>query len=102
MDRLTKMASEDNRGKLFSEERNYLRIIELQSGRFEVFNVPFNSEYSDYSPTLNGGELIFTSNRKTRTASQRIHNWNDQPFSELYSITVSEEGEPNRLKQKVN
>jgi outer membrane protein OmpA-like peptidoglycan-associated protein len=67
-----------------------------------VFTVPFNSELSDFAPTLNGGEVIFTSNRKTRTASQRLHDWNDQPFSELYSITVSEEGEPNRYRSKVN
>ena len=102
MDKLNEVASSDDRGELFSEERNYLKLIELQSGRFNVFTVPFNSELSDFAPTLNGGEIIFTSNRWTRTASQRLHDWNDQPFSELYSITVSEEGEPNRYRSKVN
>jgi outer membrane protein OmpA-like peptidoglycan-associated protein/Tol biopolymer transport system component len=102
MDKLNEVASTDNRAELFSEERNYLKLIELQSGRFNVFTVPFNSELSDFAPTLNGGEIIFTSNRKTRRASQRVHNWNNQPFSELYSITVSEEGEPNRYRSKVN
>ncbi|MEL6813154.1 MAG: hypothetical protein AAFP76_17675, partial [Bacteroidota bacterium] len=102
MDRLNEVASEDDRGVLFNEERNYLKLIELQSGRFNVFPVPFNSSYSDYGPTLNGGEVIFTSNRKTRTASQRFHDWNDQPFSELYSILVSEEGSPSRYRKKIN
>lgn len=102
MDKLNEVASSDDRGELFSEERNYLKLIELQSERFNVFTVPFNSEMSDFSPTLNGGEIIFTSNRKTRTASQRVHDWNDQPFSELYSITVSEEGEPIRYRSKIN
>ncbi len=102
MDKLNEVASTDNRAELFSEERNYIKLIELQSGRFNVFTVPFNSELSDFAPTLNGGEIIFTSNRKTRRASQRTHNWNDQPFSELYSITVSEEGEPIRYRSKVN
>ena len=102
MNKLNEVASTDDRGELFSEERHYLKLIELQSGRFNVFTVPFNSELSDYAPTLNGGEIIFTSNRKTRTASQRVHDWNDQPFSELYSIIVSEEGEPNRFRSKVN
>ncbi len=102
MDKLNEMTSEDDRGELFEEERNYLKLIELQSGRFNVFTVPFNSNYSDFGPTLNGGEVIFTSNRKTRTASQRFHDWNDQPFSELYAITVSEEGSPKRYRDGIN
>jgi outer membrane protein OmpA-like peptidoglycan-associated protein/tetratricopeptide (TPR) repeat protein len=102
MDKLNEVASTDNRAELFSEERNYLKLIELQSGRFNISTVPFNSELSDFSPTLNKGEIIFTSNRKTRRASQRIHNWNNQPFSELYSITVSEEGDPIRYRSNVN
>ncbi|NNM23780.1 MAG: flagellar motor protein MotB, partial [Flavobacteriaceae bacterium] len=86
MKRLNEVAKEDDRGALFKEEPDYLKSIELQSGRFNIFPVPFNSEYSDYGPTLNTGALIFTSNRKTRTASQHFHDWDDQPFSELYSI----------------
>jgi len=102
MERLNEVAQDDDRGELFSEEKNYLKMIELQSGRFNVFPVPFNSTYSDYGPTLNGGEVIFTSNRKTRTAAQHFHDWDDQPFSELYSILVSEEGAPNRYRSKIN
>jgi len=102
MDRLGVLASDDDRSELFNEERNYLKLIELQSGRFNIFTVPFNSHASDYGPTLNGGEVIFTSNRKTRTASQRYHDWNDQPFSELYSILVSEEGSPSRYRGNIN
>lgn len=102
MDRLNEVASDDDRGELFSEKRDYLKAIELQSGRFNVFPVPFNSTYSDYGPTLNAGALVFTSNRKTRTASQHFHDWDDQPFSELYSILVSEEGTPRRFRSKIN
>lgn len=102
MDRLSEVASADDRGELFTEERDYLKLIELQSGRFNIFSVPFNSTYSDFGPTLNGGEVIFTSNRKTRTASQYFHDWDDQPFSELYSILVSEEGTPSRYRSKIN
>lgn len=99
---LTEKAPGDDRGELFTEESNYLEAIELQSGRFNVFTVPFNTDASDYGPTINGGEIIFTSNRKTRTASQREHDWNDMPFSELYSITVSEEDTPRRFRNYVN
>ncbi|MCB0457898.1 MAG: PD40 domain-containing protein [Flavobacteriaceae bacterium] len=102
MEILNERYAQDNRAKLFSEERNYMQLIELQSGRFNVFSVPFNSELSDYAPVLNSGEIMFTSNRGTRTASQRFHDWNDQPFSELYSIVASEDGQPKRFRDKVN
>ncbi len=102
MQRLNEKASEDDRASLFSEERNYLKLIELQSGRFNVFTVPFNSELSDYGATLNGGEVIFTSNRPTRTASQRLSDWDDQPFTELYAILASEEGTPRRYRGNIN
>ncbi|MDC8002419.1 OmpA family protein [Aureisphaera galaxeae] len=102
MEKLDEVATTDDRADLFVEEKNYLKLIELQSGRFTISSVPFNSKYSDFAPTLNGGEVIFTSNRKTRTASQRFHDWDDEPFSELYSITVSEEGNPERYRDRIN
>jgi len=102
MDILNERNAADNRAELFSEERNYLQLIELQSGRFEVATVPFNSEYSDYAPSLNSGEIVFTSNRPTRTASQRYHDWDDDPFYELFSIVASEEGESRRYKDGIN
>ncbi|MEZ4858818.1 MAG: OmpA family protein [Flavobacteriaceae bacterium] len=94
--------SEDDRAKLFTEEKNYLKLIELQSGRFNVFTVPFNSQYSDYGPSLNGGEIVFSSNRETRTASKRLSDWDDEPFTELYAIVASEDGEARRFRDKVN
>lgn len=102
MDILNERNAADNRAALFSEERNYLELIELQSGRFNVTTVPFNSEASDYAPVLNSGEIIFTSNRQTRTASQRYHDWDDYPFSELYAIVASEQGDPRRYKDGIN
>lgn len=102
MQRLNEKASEDDRATLFSEERNYLKLIELQSGRFNIFTVPFNSKLSDYGATLNGGEVIFASNRPTRTASQRLSDWDDQPFTELYAILASEEGTPRRYRGNIN
>ncbi|MEZ4875548.1 MAG: OmpA family protein [Flavobacteriaceae bacterium] len=102
MDILNERNKADNRAELFSEERNYLKLIELQSGRFNIGPVPFNSELSDYAPVLNGGEIIFTSNRETRTAAQRYHDWNDQPFAELYAIVASEEGNARRYRGNIN
>ena len=105
MTKLNKVRAADDRGALFSAEQNYLNLIELQSGRFKLSPVSFNSELIDFAPAINGAEVVFASNRFRRAATQRIHEWNDQPFTELYSVLISENDAPKRFKnssKKIN
>ncbi|QIE60203.1 OmpA family protein [Rasiella rasia] len=82
---------QDYRANLFANERNYLAEIEAQSGRFELINVGFNSELSDFAPAFNQGNLVFASNRKKGNVSKRLHDWNEQPFLDLYTVTTGKE-----------
>ena len=102
MEKMNQIRDADNRVVLFSEERNYLELIDRQSGRFTLMPVNFNSKLSDFAPAINGSEVIFTSNRITRGASKRLHDWNDQPFTELYSVTTGNQAEPKRLSSSLN
>jgi len=90
MEKFHKTKGEDYRANLFINERNYLEEIELQSGRFELINVDFNSKLSDFAPSFYQGSLIYSSNRKQRHASKRVHDWNDQPFLDLYKLNSTE------------
>jgi outer membrane protein OmpA-like peptidoglycan-associated protein/Tol biopolymer transport system component len=98
MTKLNEVRATDDRGALFTAEQNYLNLIELQSGRFELSPVSFNSDLIDFAPAFNGAEVVFASNRNRRAASQRVHEWNDQPFTELYSVLISENAAPKRFK----
>ena len=60
MEKMNQIRDADNRVVLFSEERNYLEIIDRQSGRFTLMPVNFNSKLSDFAPAINGSEVIFT------------------------------------------
>ncbi|PKV52188.1 WD40 repeat protein [Aquimarina sp. MAR_2010_214] len=51
----------------------------------DVLNI--NSKYSDYAPSFNNGELVFASSRNTRNFSAVVHEWNNQPFLDLYTTT---------------
>lgn len=102
MEKLKEVRAVDGRAELFSDERNYLDLIELQSGRFILSNVSFNSELSDFAPAFNGVEIVFASNRGTRGGSKLLHDWNDQPFTELYRVSGASSAEPKRLSNDLN
>ncbi|MBC8757693.1 PD40 domain-containing protein [Kordia sp. YSTF-M3] len=91
---------EDYRAKLFVNERNYLKEIELQSGRFKIDNAGFNSKLSDFAPAFNQNQLVFASNRQDRKPSKIIHDWNDQPFLDLYQVNIALT-DPNKTIQKL-
>ncbi|WP_054852826.1 OmpA family protein [Olleya sp. ITB9] len=96
---------EDYRANLFINERNYLEEIELQSGRFELINVDFNSKLSDFAPSFYQGSIIYSSNRNNRGLVKRFHDWNEQPFLDLYKLNAGFEDEKTtsiKFSSKVN
>jgi outer membrane protein OmpA-like peptidoglycan-associated protein len=86
----------DLRANRFNSERDYLAEIEAQSGRFKLGKFDYNSGLSDFAPSYNQGEVVFATNRSKGRASKLIHNWNDQPFLDLYQ--VSDTGEGGKIK----
>lgn len=99
MEAFYKAKGEDYRAKLFVNERNYLDEIEQQSGRFQIENVDFNSKLSDFAPAFNQNQLIFASNRADRNFTRRIHDWNNQPFLDLYQINKASENAKNTISK---
>lgn len=84
MEQFLKLVPSDKRGQKFSGEKNYLALIEAQSGRFELTPTDINSEMVDFAPTYYLGDLVFASSRSQKGFSKRIHEWNNQPFLDLY------------------
>lgn len=101
-----KLSETDSRVELLKGERNYLELIELQSGKFDVDIAPINSKLSDFSPQINNQTLIFASNRETPSSVKRIHEWNKQPYLDLYTIPINDEneleGEPILMSEVIN
>lgn len=87
----------DLRANLFNNERDYLAEIEAQSGRFKLRKFDYNSSLSDFAPSFYQGDLVFASNRTKGKPMKLIHNWNDQPFLDLYY--VNDELENNSVKR---
>ena len=92
----------DERAKAFLANPNYLNDILAKDEKFTAKNLEFNSEASDFGGTLKDGKLYITS---ARNDSRRTYGWNDQPFLDIYELTVAEDGtysEASVLKGKIN
>jgi len=104
MEAFYKAKGNDYRANLFKNKKNYLEEIELQSGRFELINVDFNSVLSDFAPSFYQGSIIYSSNRNDRGVSKRVHDWNAQPFLDLYKLNSTEvsKSSSSKFSSKVN
>ncbi len=105
MKRLEAIKAEDTRAVKFENNLDYLEKIKEVSGSYQVENLPINSKTSDFAPSLNGEQLVFSSGRDKGLARKDIHEWNNEAFLNLYSVTVMENGElaaPIKLSKKLN
>lgn len=90
----------DVRAKKIADNSNYLKNINKQSGRYDIKSLTINSTASDFAPAFKGEQLVFSTARDTGTVSRLIHTWNNQPFTNLYSVSSASNGEftaPNKL-----
>ena len=95
------MSGADTRGEMFTKERDYLKEIEAQSGRYAVEQVNFNTELQDFSPSFLGERVVISSNRKSSTGDY-IHDWNNQPFLDLYVVDNAKSDNPTIEKFSKN
>ncbi len=98
----------DSRVAMLKKDRDYLEIIEMQSGKFDIEDFPINSDLSDFSPIFYGEkQLLFASNRPTSSSVKRIHEWNNQPYLDIYKVgidldSLEVKGEPELLSKTIN
>lgn len=93
--------AEENDSRLLKYNRNdkYLERIKENSGRYIIKNLGINSSASDFAPSLNGNQLIFSTARDSGFFSKRVHNWNNKSFLNLYSADISENGELSNINK---
>ena len=97
MEKFYEVNGNDNRAVFFAKERDYLKDIRYNE-RFEIDLAKFNSSLSDFAPAFYLNDLVFASNGQYNNDRQRTHDWNDQPFLDLYLINISEKKENRTVK----
>ena len=81
---------QDNRGKLFLKSEDYLTKIKENSGRYTIKNSSINSKASDFAPSFNGAQLVFSTARDSGITNKNIHLWTGKSFLNLYTAAIVE------------
>ena len=93
MDTFNATKKNDLRSQNFLQKKDYLKEIEAASGRYDLKNLPFNSEASDFAPSFYDKALVFSTARDTGIAARNIHEWNNKSFLNLYKTTPTASGD---------
>ncbi len=83
----------DLRASKYLNNSDYLEKIREQSGRYDIKNLGINSAASDFAPSFNDDQIVFSTARDSGIVARIIHKWNNRSFLNLYTAQVSEEGE---------
>lgn len=102
LEKFSAMRPADHRVTAFKANPNYLPKILEKGKKFNVQNLPINSEVSDFGGTLKDGKLYFTS---ARNSNRKTYGWNEEPFLDIYAATADSEGgfqTPAMIKENIN
>ncbi len=93
-------SSKDDRAYLFTEQPDYLREINYNSGSYEITRTAINSTYSDFGTAFSENKLVFASSRDTGAFIKRIYEWTGDPFLDLYEVSINPaNGELSEVKK---
>ena len=100
MNKFASLKPRDDRSVAFKANNDYLPKLLNAKPSFELKNVDFNSEYSDFGGAVNNDMLYFSSARNT---SRKIYGYNEEPFLDVYVVSVVDEAaEPNKIGGLIN
>ncbi|MBW1298699.1 OmpA family protein [Aquimarina litoralis] len=108
MEKFNEATGNDQRAEYFVSTRDYLRFIEMQSGKFTLKKLNINSKFSDYAPSFdNQGQMVFASSRNGgNSVIKTLHEWNEMPFLDLFSADITGDrnalSNPKKMKGDIN
>ncbi len=88
MDKFTTMTEGDSRAATFKSEKEYMAEIAKNSGRYDIAPFEYNTEYSEFAPSLYKQGLLFSSDRDTGNLARYRHTWNSKDFLDLYKVNT--------------
>ncbi len=107
MAKYNELDATDSRAAAHVKNQDYFEKLTVPSDRFTLRNEENNSNQADFSPIYYGEKkVVFISNRNLLGVGiKRNHKWNNEPFLNLFTATVGEEGRLETIlpfSEKVN
>lgn len=94
MKTFTEIQNNDTRVKNYDPENisKYNELAKTENDRVvKLFNLPFNSKYSDFGSFIHDGQMYFASSRNTD--EKKLYSWNQEPFLDIYKVSVEKQGD---------
>jgi outer membrane protein OmpA-like peptidoglycan-associated protein/tetratricopeptide (TPR) repeat protein len=86
------MRPEDGRVQMEQSLLEYINFLVVDSSRYIVETVPFNTKGADWGPTFFGNQVVFVSTGDPDESRDIRYNWDQLPFLNMYSVSVDEYG----------
>lgn len=78
-----KLEPTDNRGYVFAESCKNIHVLRRDSSGYQIKTLPFNTNYSEFSPTLYENGVVFASSRPGSLLEQK-DGWTGEAYLDLY------------------
>ncbi|OED43788.1 hypothetical protein AB832_02375 [Flavobacteriaceae bacterium (ex Bugula neritina AB1)] len=102
MQKFTNSKPMDSRSVAFKSKPYYLEEIDERSNyKIKIRNLDFNSTVSDFGTVIHNDKIVYASAR----GKGKLYNWNEQPYLDLYSVFLDEQGNytvPKKLGKEIN
>lgn len=72
------------------KDSNFRTSVFNAKQQYFIFDVPFNSMYSDFGAFQINGQIYFSSTRDNSGLIKRKYSWNKQPYLDIYSINIED------------
>jgi len=92
MEQFASLGGNDLVIKNFQQNQDYLSEIRSKPHRFILEKTEINTTYPDFGPSFYQDKLVYASAMPDSAGKIRIHEWNKQPFFNLYQANIDEAG----------
>jgi outer membrane protein OmpA-like peptidoglycan-associated protein/tetratricopeptide (TPR) repeat protein len=83
--------SDDSRAESETEDLSvYDELASMDKVYIAVKNLDLNTEYSDFGGYEHKGHMYFSSARSAEGTGNKVYNWNEQPYLDIFETTVKE------------
>ena len=79
---------QDQRAATFKSKKEYMAEIAENSGRYNIAPFKYNTQYSEFAPSLYKQGLLFSSDRDTGNLARYRHTWNSKDFLDLFKVNT--------------
>lgn len=88
MEKFHKKQENDSRGKDYAGNKEEIKRLKKDLGRFDIFTIDANSKMHDFSPAFHKDKIVFASARESSLPAKLIWNWNNQPYLNLFEADL--------------